>query len=189
MAKSTEKRVAIATVLVGGLLVTGWFAVQNYLQGAFAKGPTDGPFSADGVCPQFRDVYPQCEILFGNRGLSTLNSFYETFVGEGAFEIYSFTVDTLGEESFTIVAQSNRGPIMSRIIADGLVRIGQDREDEIVYRTHQSAFCDAGRIYEHQAVYRDGRLTVQELEFWNEENSLYFRLFQNGSPTAEVVCR
>jgi hypothetical protein len=49
---------------------------------------TEGPFTADGQCPTtFKPLYPRCDITFGSKGLSTLNSFYETFVGEGAFVI------------------------------------------------------------------------------------------------------
>lgn len=170
------------------LLLGGCSDLQSLLPGAFSEGPTEGPLTADGVCPTFRREYPQCTIRFGNAGLSTLGSFYETFVGEGPFEIDGFSVETLGERRFVIVAQSNRGPLISDIHADRIVRLGQDREDEVVYRTHQSAFCDAGRIYEHQVVYRDGGRTVQDLEFWTEDEALYFRLFQDGNPTAEVVC-
>ena len=189
MPNITRKRVGIAVASIVILSVVGWFGVQRFLTGAFSKGPTEGPFTADGRCPQFRSEYPQCKILFGNRGLSTLNSLYETFVGEGAFEIDGFRVQTLGEGRFDIIAESNRGPIRSEIFTDRLVRLGQDRENERVHRTHQSAFCDAGRIYEHQVGYMDGSLYVQDLEFWSEDDALYFRLFQDGSPTAEVVCR
>lgn len=155
---------------------------------SFTTGPTKGPFAADGICPQFATSYPRCEVRFGNRGLSTLNSLYETFVGQGAFEIAAFSVETLGQGRFNITAQSNRGPLLSQIHADRVVRLGQDLENEVVYRTHQSAFCDAGRIYEHQVGYVDGSLNVQELEFWTARDALHFRLFQNGSATAEVVC-
>ena len=167
----------------------GALSVGSFLDTAFPKGPTKGPFTADGQCPAFATVYERCEVLFGNRGLSTLNSFYETFVGEGAFEIMKFEVETLPEGRFNITAASNRGPIRSEIYTDRLVRLGQDRENEVAYRTNQSAFCDAGRIYEHQAVYVDGDLTVQDLEFWADGEQLRFRLFQNGSPAAEVICR
>lgn|GEM_PF-5001996 len=164
-------------------------AVSAFLSKAFQKGPTKGPLTADQKCLEFRKVYEHCEVKFGNRGLSTLNSFFETFVGEGAFEINGFNVETLPEGHFNIVAQSNRGPIQSEIYTDRLVRLGQDREDEAVFLTHQSAFCDAGRIYEHQVGYVDGDLNVQDLEFWTEGDELRFRLFQNGKPTADVACK
>lgn len=151
---------------------------------------TQGPFTADGRCPTFKARYPQTEIRFGNRGLSVLNSFYETFVGEGAFEISEFTVATSGDKRFVIVAQSNRGELTSEIHADRVVRLGQDRENEQLRRTHQSAFCHAGRIYEHQVVYlTNGDFIVQDLEYWTEDEAIYFRLYQNRRLTAEVVGR
>jgi len=159
------------------------------LPGSFSQGPTQGPFTADGKCPEFKAAYPRCEVKFGNRGLSTLNSLYETFVGKGAFEINSFAVEQLPQGRFNIIAQSNRGPIKSEIYTDRVVRLGQDRENEVVYRTHQAAFCDAGRIYENQAGFVDGDLNVQDLEFCTENERLRFRLFQNGSPTADVTCQ
>lgn len=171
------------------VVAVAWLSVAMLLSDAFSEGPTDGPLSADGVCPAFKTTYRSCEVLFGNRGISTLNSFYETFVGEGAFEINGFLVESLPGGRFNITAQSNRGPIRSEIYTDRLVRLGQDREDEIVHRTSQSAFCDDGRIYEHQVVYVDGNLNVQDLEFWTEREQLRFRLFQNGSATADVVCQ
>lgn len=182
-------RLLIAAAAVALLAAGGWFAARAVLADAFAPGPTEGPFTADGLCPEFRPEYGRCEVQFGNAGLSTLNSFYETFVGEGAFEIGGFEVETLGQTRFDITAQSNRGPIRSEIHADRLVRLGQEREDEVVNRTHQSAFCDAGRIYEHQVGYSAGEVYVQDLEFWSEGDALRFRLFQSGRPTADVVCR
>lgn len=187
-----KPRTKYAAIGLAALVVVGagaWAFIDRSLEGAFARGPTEGPATADGECPVFRDRYPSCEIRFGNSGLSTLNSFYETFVGEGAFEIDSFTVDTRGEGRFAIAAQSNRGPITSDIVADQLVRLGNERENEEVFRTHEASFCDAGRIYEHVVTYRGDALTVQDLEFWTKGDELWFRLFQNGSPTAEVVCR
>ncbi len=181
----------VGTIILSSIAALGivaWFGISTFLDSVFEEGPTRGPSFADNQCPTFETVYPQCEIRFGNSGLSTLNSFYETFVGEGAFEISSFEVETLGRDRFTIVAQSNRGPITSNIIADRLVRLGEEREDEQVYRTHESSFCDAERIYEHVVTFQDGARVVQDLEFWTEDGSLWFRLFQNGSPTAEVVC-
>lgn len=184
-----RKRLWLGVAALGLVGVVGSLSVNTLLADAFAKGPTKGPFTADGKCPTFKTVYPRCEVLFGNRGLSTLNSVYETFVGQGAFEINGFNVAGLPGGRYDITAQSNRGPIKSQIYTDRLVRIGQDRENEVVYRTNQSAFCDAGRIYEHQVVYVDGDSTVQDLEFWTEREKLRFRLFQDGSPTADVSCR
>lgn len=185
----SNKRFQISFLIVVLVLVMAWLGVKVFLSAAFEQGPTSGPFSADATCPNFRPSYPQCKVVFGNRGLSTLNSLFETFVGEGAFEIKSFQVSTAGVQRFDITAESNRGTLRSRIHADGVVRVGQDRENEVVYRTHQSAFCDAGRIYEQQAVFVDGELNVQNLEFWTEGEALRFRLFQNGAPTADVTCR
>jgi hypothetical protein len=183
------KRLKISLVLVFLVLAIAWLGAKVFLSAAFEQGPTAGPFTADATCPSFRLSYPQCSVAFGNRGLSTLNSAFETFVGEGAFEIKSFQVNTAGAQRFDITAESNRGTLRSRIQADGLVRMGQDRENEIVYRTHESAFCDAGRIYELQTVFVDGKLNVQNLEYWTEGEALRFRLFQNGAPTADVTCR
>lgn len=183
------KRLFIALLLLFLVIAMAWIGAKVFLSAAFEQGPTSGPFAADAKCPNFRPSYPQCTVAFGNRGLSTLNSAYETFVGEGAFEIKSFQVNTAGSQRFDITAESNRGTLRSRIQADGVVRVGQDRENEVVYRTHESAFCDAGRIYELQTVFVDGKLNVQNLEYWTEGEALRFRLFQNGAPTADVTCR
>ena len=183
------KRLQILFLLVFLALAMAWLGAKVFLSAAFEQGPTSGPFAADAKSPSFRPNYPQCTVAFGNRGLSTLNSVFETFVGEGAFEIKSFQVSTAGVQRFDITAESNRGTLRSRINADGVVRAGQDRENEVVYRTHESAFCDAGRIYELQTVFVDGKLNVQNLEFWTEGEALRFRLFQNGAPTADVTCR
>lgn len=183
------KRLRAILLIVFLALVMAWLGAKVFLSGAFKQGPTAGPFTADSKCPSFRPSYPQCTVGFGNRGLSTLNSVFETFVGEGAFEIKSFQVSTAGVQRFDITAESNRGTLRSRINADGVVRVGQDLENEVVYRTHESSFCDAGRIYELQTVFVDGDLTVQNLEFWTEGDALRFRLFQDGAPTADVTCR
>ena len=182
-----RKRVWILLCLLGVLAAA--LVVLLSLSNAFEQGPTDGPFAADGKCPEFKPRYPRCEVLFGNRGLSMLNSFSETFLGEGAFEISEFSVDTSGPGRFAITAYSNRGPIRSEIHTDRLVRLGQDQEDEVVNRTHQSAYCDAGRIYEHQVGYKKGGVYVQELEFWKDADALRFRLFQDGRATADVTCQ
>lgn len=183
-----SKRVWVVLAALGILAIGCWLSVSTLLSDAFVEGPTEGPFTADGICPAFKLNYPRCDVQFGNSGLSTLNSFYETFVGEGAFEISGFAVETLGPDRFNITAKSNRGPIQSQIHTDLLVRLGQEREDEVVNRTHQSAFCDGGRIYEHQVGYADGKVYAQDLEFWTEGDQLRFRLFQDGSPTADVTC-
>ena len=184
-----QNRLWISAAALGVITVVTLLSVNAFLINAFSKGPTDGPFMADGACPEFRATYKRCEVRFGNRGISTLNSLYETFVGEGAFEIYGFKVESLHGGRFNIIAQSNRGEIKSEIYTDKLVRLGQDRENEAVYLTHQSAYCDTGRIYEHQAVHIGGDISIQDLEFWTERDALRFRLFQNGSPTADVVCQ
>jgi hypothetical protein len=184
-----NKRLQIAVGLVLLVLLMAWLGAKLFLSAAFQQGPSAGPFTADAQCPRFRASYPQCTVAFGNRGLSTLNSVFETFVGEGAFEIKSFQVSTAGAQRFDITDESNRGTLRSRIQADGVVRLGQDRENEVVYRSHESAFCDAGRIYELQTVFVDGDLNVQNLEYWTEGEALRFRLFQNGAPTADVTCR
>ncbi|GGI87301.1 hypothetical protein GCM10007973_24700 [Polymorphobacter multimanifer] len=151
---------------------------------------TQGPFAADGACPSFKARYSLVQITFGNRGLSTLNSLYETFVGEGAFEISEFNVASTGNGRFTIVGSSNRGPLTSDIFADRVVRLGQDREDEELRRTLQSAFCHRGRIYEHQLVdLGDGSTLSQDLEYWTENAAFRFRLYQNRRLTADVTAR
>lgn len=185
----TKRRAAVGLALIGLVGVAAWLGIRTLLDGAFAPGPTRGPSFADGQCPAFEPEYPSCEVRFGNSGLSTLNSFYETFVGEGAFEIDAFAVETLGAGAFTITASSNRGPITSDIRADRTVRLGEEREDERVFRTHESSFCDAGRIYEQVVTWQEGGPLVQDLEFWSDDGALWFRLFQDGSPTAEVVCQ
>ncbi|MBC7801144.1 MAG: hypothetical protein H7Z10_11025 [Gemmatimonadaceae bacterium] len=151
---------------------------------------TQGPFTADEVCPTFKPRYPSVQITFGNRGLSVLNSLYETFVGEGVFEISEFTVRTLGAQRFIIVGKSNRGELTSDIYADRVVRLGQDLENEQLRRTHQSAFCDHGRIYEHQVVdMGNGSFLVQDLEYWTDGDAFRFRLLQNRRLTADVTAR
>lgn len=183
---SNGLRTALAFIAVA----TAVAAVSLFLFRSSTKQELErGPFSADGSCPSFERVYPSCEIEFGSSGLSVLNSFSETFFGEGAFEISEFSVETQSDDIFTIVAQSNRGPLTSEIIADRTVRLGQDQEDGELYRNHQSSYCDAGRIYEHQVVYREnGSITVQDLEYWNDNGRFRFRLFQNRRLTADVVC-
>ena len=149
-----------------------------------------GPFTANNICPVFKPRYANVDISFGNSGLSVLNSLYETFVGEGAFEISEFTVAARGNGQFTIVGSSNRGPLTSDIFADRIVRLGQDQEDGKLRRTHQSAFCDRGRIYEHQLVdLGNGSVLIQDLEYWNEGEAFRFRLYQNRRLTADVTAR
>lgn len=149
-----------------------------------------GPFAADGQCPMFKPRYPVCKVRFGNRGLSVLNSAYETFMGEGAFRIDGFTVASEGDGRFDIRAGSNRGELRSEIIADRVVRLGQDRENERLSLTHQSAFCHRGRIYENQVVQTaGGSTTVQGLEYWTEGETFAFRLLQDRYLTADVRCR
>lgn len=149
----------------------------------------EGPFDANGQCPTFKPLYPKCEVIFGNRGLSVLNSFYETFVGEGAFEIYEFATRKDKNGALIIAAKSNRGELKSEIIPDRIVRIGQDRENEKLYRTHQSSYCHNNRIHEHQVVYDGGDADVQDLNFWEEQGIFHFTLYQNGSKTALVRCQ
>lgn len=149
-----------------------------------------GPFTADGRCPSFNSSYSNVDIRFGNSGLSTLNSLYETFAGEGAFEISGFTVATDGPGRFQIVGASNRGSLTSDIFADRVVRLGQDKENETLRRTLQSAFCDRGRIYEHQLVdLGDGSTFTQDLEYWTEDGAFRFKLYQNRRLTADVTAR
>ena len=157
--------------------------------GSAGLTPGQGPLDADGQCPTFKPSYPQCEVTFGNKGLSVLNSFYETFVGEGAFEIYAFSTRTDPNGALIISADSNRGELKSEIIPDRLVRIGQDLEDEELLVTHQSSYCHAGRVHEHQVVYSGGDSDIQDLSFWNEGEVFHFTLHQNGSKTATVTCR
>lgn len=177
---------------ISGLAVLAVLIVAGILlyQNSKREDITQGPFEADGRCPEFRAVYSRVEIRFGNAGLSTLNSIYETFVGEGAFEISEFRVTTFGPGRFNIVAQSNRGPLTSEIYADRLVRLGQDQENEKLRRTLQSAFCDKGRIYEHQLVdLGTGQTLSQDLEYWTEGDTLRFKLYQNRKLTADVVAQ
>ena len=148
-----------------------------------------GAFDADGRCPTFQVKYPKCNVTFGNKGLSVLNSFYETFVGEGAFEIKEFTIKKRSENEFDIIGQSNRGPLKSKIKADGLVRLGQDREDDKLRNANVASYCHAGRIFENQTVQVGGDVEIQDLEFWTEAEIFHFQLFQNGSLTAKVQCR
>lgn len=182
----TKARIAaIALVAAAVVAGTGLLAFRS------PRAPvTKGPFTADGVCPSFKPRYARVDIAFGNSGLSTLNSLYESFVGEGAFEIDSFTVTTGAGGRFTIVGASNRGPLTSDIHADRIVRLGQDRENEELRRTLQSAFCDRGRIYEHQLVdLGDGSTFTQDLEYWTEAGAFRFRLYQDRRLAADVTAR
>lgn len=176
---------AIALTAVTAVAAIAFLALRSP-----SEEVTQGPFTADGQCPTFKARYPKVEIRFGNRGLSTLNSLYETFAGEGAFYINDFTVATGGAGRFKIVGASNRGPLTSDIYADRVVRLGQDRENEKLRRTLQSAFCDRGRIYEYQLVdLGDGSTLTQDLEYWTEGNAFRFRLYQNRRLTADVTAR
>ena len=148
-----------------------------------------GPAEADGLCPTFEPAYPSCEIQFGNSGLSVLNSFYETFVGEGAFEIDGFTVETRGPQSFLIVAGSNRGPLTSDIIADRMVRLGSEQENTRLTYTQEASYCHAGRIYQNQIGYLGNRVNAQVIEYWREGEDFWFQLAQGGNLTARVVCQ
>lgn len=184
-----SRRTLILLVLIAALIAGGVAAVRAALRDAFLPHPNNGPIAADGNCPKFEARYPRCEVLYGNRGLSTLGSIYETFVGEGPFEIRSFEVSAPVSGPLAIVAESNRGPLRSEIFPDRIVRLGQEREDEKTNLTHQSAYCDRGRIFEHQVGYAGGQVYVQDLEFWRESDTLRFRLFQNGRATADVSCQ
>lgn len=183
---SKRKYVAVALAALLALAALTFVVFRS----ATRQEVTQGPFNADGACPSFEPRYTKVEITFGNRGLSVLNSLYETFVGEGAFEISEFRITTHGEQRFTITGRSNRGELTSDIFADRVVRLGQDRENEELRRAHQSAFCDRGRIYEHQLVdLGDGTVLTQDLEYWTEGEAFRFRLFQNRRLTADVTAR
>lgn len=174
---------ASAVVLAGVGFALFW-SLQTRVQ---VTGP--GPADSDGMCPTFQESYPQCEVAFGNSGLSVLNSFYETFFGEGAFEINGFTVKTRGEGSFLITADSNRGPLTSDIIADRLVRLGQEQEDGRLTYTHEASYCHSGRVLQNQIGFLGNSLNVQNIEYWTEDETFHFRLVQGGYLTAEVQCR
>ncbi len=84
---------------------------------------------------------------------------------------------------------SIRGELKSEIVADRLVRLGQDRENERLFKPHQSAFSHRGRIDERQVVYGAGGATVQDLECWTEADTFAFRLLQDRRLTANVRCK
>ena len=70
------------------------------------------------------------------------------------------------------------------------MRLGQDLENEALRLTHQSDYCDKGRIYEHQVVdMGSGTFLVQDLEYWTEGEAFRFRLYQDRRLTADVVGR
>ena len=165
---SKRRIVAIAFAVLATVAVMAFLAFRSP-----RAEVQQGPFTANGICPTFKKDYPKVDIAFGNVGLSTLNSLYETFVGVGAFEINRFTVESGPGGRFKIVGASNRGPLTSDIYADRVTRIGQDKENEKLRRTLQSAFCDRGRIYEHQLVdMGDGSTLTQDLEYWTEGERL-----------------
>ena len=180
-----RKMVGIVLATLAALASVAYLAFQSPREEV-----TQGPFKSAGRCPSFQTRYAAVDIRFGNSGLSTLNSLYETFAGEGAFEISKFTVATGGAGRFRIIGSSNRGPLTSDIYADRVVRLGQDQEDEQLRRTLQSAFCDRGRIYEHQLVDSgDGSTLTQDLEYWTEGAAFRFKLYQNRRLTADVTAR
>lgn len=177
-------------LLIFALFFMAVFGIFKFFEISNRETIKNGPFTANGKCPRFQSFYSKCEIIFGNKGLSVLNSAYETFLGEGAFEIYSFNVKQTEKDRFTIIAESNRGELISDIYTDRVVRIGQDKEDEILKLTHQSAYCHDNRIYEHQTVYNQNKISViQRLEYWTENDIFHFQLFQGDSKTAKVECR
>ena len=184
-----RQTIVLGLVVVIGLAVAAFFLLRSDVKETLTRGP----FIADGQCPAFKPLYPNIQITFGNRGLSVLNSLFETFVGEGAFEISEFRVTSGGDKRFTIVGMSNRGELTSDIYADRIVRLGQDKENEQLRLTHQSAYCDKGRIYEHQLVdMGGGNFLVQDLEYWTEGAAgerFRFRLYQNQRLTADVIGR
>lgn len=182
----SKRKVAVITlVALTALAAISFFALRSPREEV-----KRGPFTADGRCPSFKARYQQVDIRFGNSGLSTLNSLYETFAGEGAFEISEFTVETGTVGRFKIVGASNRGPLTSDIYADRVTRLGQDRENEALRRTLQSAYCDRGRIYEHQLVdLGDGSTLTQDLEYWTEGGAFRFKLYQNRRLSADVSAR
>lgn len=182
---SKRRIIAIASATLVAIVAIAFIVFRSP-----RKEVEQGPFTANGACPTFKPRYAKVDIAFGNSGLSVLNSVYETFAGVGAFEISDFKVVTGGSGRFTIVGSSNRGPLTSDIYADRVVRLGQDLENEELRRTHQSAFCDRGRIYEHQLVdLGDGSVLVQDLEYWTEGEAFRFRLYQNRRLTADVTAR
>jgi hypothetical protein len=80
--------------------------------------------------------------------------------------------------------------LTSDIHADRIVRLGQDKEDEVLRTTHQSAYCHNKRIREHQVVFLGGDdFDIQDLEYWAEGEEFHFRLLQDRRLTAKVVCR
>jgi hypothetical protein len=135
-----------------------------------------GAFDADGLCPSFQAQYPKCDIKYGTKGLSFVSALYKVFTGEGFFEIKEFRVRKLGDKEFEIAADSNRGLLRSRINADGLVRIGQDQEDNRLRNANVSSYCHAGRIFENQTVQVGDDLEIQDLEFWTEGEVFHFQL-------------
>ena len=180
----TRHYILLALVVLIGLTTAAFFVLRSEVTERMAQGP----FTADGLCPSFKPLYPQVKITFGNQGLSLINSLYESFAGEGVFEISEFRVSADGEKRFTIIGRSNRGDLKSDIHADRIVRLGQDLENEKLRFTHQSAYCDKGRIHEHQLVdMGSGEILVQDLEYWTEGEAFRFRLYQNRRLTAEVV--
>lgn len=77
-----RNRLWLLAAALGLMAVVAWVSANALLSDAFSEGPSEGLFTADGQCPAFRSTYQRYEVLFGNRGLSTLNSMYETSVGE-----------------------------------------------------------------------------------------------------------
>jgi hypothetical protein len=119
----------------------GWIGVKVFLSAAFEQGPF-GPFTADAKCPSFRASYHNA------RWVSVTAAFQRSIQclrrSAKVLSRLSLSGQHAGVQRFDISAESNRGTLRSRINADGVVRVGQDRENEVVC-THESSFCDAGR--------------------------------------------
>ncbi len=134
----------------------------------------------DTKCPNFEKIYTSCEIRFGRPD----------------FKIDSFSVKKVGDQKFEVTAQSNQGELPFSVIADRVVRLGQDQrvnEDGSVdfFKTHESSFCtENSKIVGHQMVLLpDSKYEIQVLEFIKEGDNFVFKLTTNGQPRADVLCQ
>ncbi len=134
----------------------------------------------DTKCPKFEKFYTSCEIRFGRPD----------------FKINSFSVKKVGDEKFEVTAQSNQGELPFSVIADRVVRLGQDQRVNVdgsvdLFRTHESSYCtENSKILGHQMVLLpDSKYEIQELEFIKEGHNFIFKLTTNGERRADVLCQ
>lgn len=132
-------------------------------------------------CPEFLVNYSRCTVRFAGPGPE--------------IRIDSFKAVQNGPAEFLFVGNSNRGELPFPVVADRVVRLGQDQRvnpDGTLefFRTHESSFCEQDRVVGHQMILLpNGRYEIQVLEFIKEGENLVFKLATDGEPGADVICQ